>query len=940
MVDVEVWLRPGAEWDASRVKADHGAVTVHTSRSGFTAWVKVPVAELERLSRHPDIVHVTNPPVPAYLEATGPELTGASNHYHTRGILGAGVSIAVIDGGYAGLREAQDAGALPSDVVLVNLTDSAPDLGSDGQQNSHGTSVAEIVHKMAPGASLVLYKIDNSNQLKAAVEDCIGRGVRIINHSMAWFNSSFYDGTGVINEIVEVAAAAGILWVNSAGNYAQRHYRGEFKDNDDDGWHNFEGQDETITITLSEGQSVRIALTWNAWGSFDSDYDLYLFRDLSPGSEPVCSSEAWQSEGRPPTEILRDCTAAEAGVHHIAVRRKEGTRSHNLALFVITGPALKEHSSIEGSIPDPTTRAAFTVGAIEMPSWDSGEAASYSSRGPTSDGLLKPDLCAPSGVETSATERGSTRFHGTSAAAPHVAGAAALILEESNDLSPFDLRVVLEANATGPDPDTRTNACGAGRLNLQSPMARPDIRLSSQVRLLQPPPYSIGQEVTVQFSIVNAGNGCMHLAELFVVGYRADGEIVGFPNHTNIVLCEGKSYDYRGSLKIPGAGFYRFLPAYRTFDGTWNNNVPRGGWPGPLTITVLDGGRILRAAVTTRTAPAQGCATPPVFSVFYTDTAQIYAWFLIEGVVSGDRFSIEWVDPNDNAFQSAIWDPSPSGNRCYTAWIEPVKADLSARIGDWRARISLNGMVILELPFRLLPPQPQPATLSSLTISSSSVMGGQSVTGRITLTANAPSSGLTVRLSSSHTSARVPFSITIPAGQSTATFTIETSVVSAEVSATITATFGSVSRSAVLEIRPAGPAPSIFRNRSFVIEGTANLEGRTIRFRITMGPLADMYILEMNNSLDFTSMIVLALFFEGARLTSNSITFDRVQPVASLYGNLNRSLQLETIMSGSITLSADTAVVGAPVRGTLRFSTASRSLETSLTGTIIDVRSF
>jgi hypothetical protein len=92
------------------------------------------------------------------------------------------------------------------------------------------------------------------------------------------------------------------------------------------------------------------------------------------------------------------------------------------------------------------------------------------------------------------------------------------------------------------------------------------------------------------------------------------------------------------------------------------------------------------------------------------------------------------------------------------------------------------------------------------------------------------------------------------------------------------------------------------------------------------------------------SMMTLALTFDGAgdgvRLTPNSITFDRIMASASLYANFHRSWELETVRSGVITITADAARPGAPVRGTLRFSTAARTLETTLQGTMLEVRSF
>jgi subtilisin family serine protease len=82
---------------------------------------------------------------------------------------------------------------------------------------------------------------------------------------------------------------------------------------------------------------------------------------------------------------------------------------------------------------------------------------------PTSDSRIKPDLCAPSGV--SCHTYGNLGFYGTSAAAPHVAGAFALI----KDKVPYSLnqiKTILEARALDFDPPGRNNKFGLGRLKL------------------------------------------------------------------------------------------------------------------------------------------------------------------------------------------------------------------------------------------------------------------------------------------------------------------------------------------------------------------------------------------------------------------------------------------------------------------------------------------
>ncbi len=94
-------------------------------------------------------------------------------------------------------------------------------------------------------------------------------------------------------------------------------------------------------------------------------------------------------------------------------------------------------------------------------------------------------------------------------------------------------------------------------------------------------------------------------------------------------------------------------------------------------------------------------------------------------------------------------------------------------------------------------------TLSGVSLSPTSVIGGSSSTGTVTLTGPASSNGAVVTLSSSNTTAtHVPSSVTVAAGATTATFTITTSPVASNTSVTITAIFG-VTRTASLTVTAA-----------------------------------------------------------------------------------------------------------------------------------------
>ncbi|WP_157575047.1 S8 family peptidase [Jiangella muralis] len=116
--------------------------------------------------------------------------------------------------------------------------------------------------------------------------------------------------------------------------------------------------------------------------------------------------------------------------------------------------------------------SALTVGAVGR----DDQLADFSSRGPTHGGhRLKPEVTAP-GVEIAAARAGGgdpyVAYSGTSMAAPHVAGAAALLAQARPDLTGPELRAALTSTAV-PADGVAVTAQGSGRIDVGRVLASP-----------------------------------------------------------------------------------------------------------------------------------------------------------------------------------------------------------------------------------------------------------------------------------------------------------------------------------------------------------------------------------------------------------------------------------------------------------------------------------
>ena len=147
-------------------------------------------------------------------------------------------------------------------------------------------------------------------------------------------------------------------------------------------------------------------------------------------------------------------------------------------------------------------------------------------------------------------------------------------------------------------------------------------------------------------------------------------------------------------------------------------------------------------------------------------------------------------------------------------------------------------------------------SLSTLGVSPTSVVGGASSTGTVTLTAAAPTGGATVAVTSSHPAVTVPASVSVAAGATRATFSATTTSVASATAVTLTATFGGVSRTATLTVNPAGsgtlPAPSLLSPA----DDARFSAGQTITFDWSDVAGAASYTIQVDDQESFSSPTV------------------------------------------------------------------------------------
>jgi subtilisin family serine protease len=382
------------------------------------------------------------------------------DRWQAAGFTGKGVKVGIIDGGFK-FHEELLGTALPRNFTVQDIGVSIGEPAADA--DVHGTAVAEIIHSIAPDAELIPAAINGSDiEFNRAIDFLVSRRVDIISISMGG-NASAGDGNSPLSRKIEqVRTQTGILFFIAAGNEGDEHYVGTFSPQSN-GYHEW----VPGVIHMAVGNPSRapfqttVILNWEQWKdgginpeATDLDLEIRTKPDLNA---PVVISSSGTQRSRPPREVF-NLKIPAGTIYYINVRQKPNTPAPRtpFRLHIFTAGLTPQFFTPQMAVGSPSdSRGAFSVGAVDPPGGTN--AAIYSSQGPLTNGVFKPDISGPSGVgSASYALEGGSKFPGTSASTPQVSGLAALLKSANPSLSPDELTQVLFENvkdngAKGPD---------------------------------------------------------------------------------------------------------------------------------------------------------------------------------------------------------------------------------------------------------------------------------------------------------------------------------------------------------------------------------------------------------------------------------------------------------------------------------------------------------
>lgn len=450
--EIEVYIHTtGIDQADLQALDQHGVRIFRMHHQSGTVYASVPTRSLLTVATLP-FVRWMSPPSYGVLRtgsvtSAGDMVMRAADVRTSLGIDGSGVYIGIISDSFIDMQPAVDSGDLPPDVIIVDGRDGSTALGA----RNEGRALAEIIHDLAPGATLLFHSaLPSSMDMIAGIRALTAAGADIIVDDIGFLEEPVFED-GPLAQAVQEAIDNGVVYVTATGNDAMQHYNAlyrEFDPNDGDldiNLHDFGGGDTTMAVTIAPRRALAVVLQWP--NPFDAsantaDYDLLLLDAqgadeacAQPGLTGSCSSTNVQLGGNAfPFEVVSvDNNTSSAMTVTVVINRVAGEALPLVLNFSGQLTVLEHNVASQSIFGHPCVHDAVAVGAINVndPGFDTIEP--FSSRGPCEifvpafEVRMKPDLAAADGVQTSLA--GFRPFFGTSAAVPHVAAVAALLIE-------------------------------------------------------------------------------------------------------------------------------------------------------------------------------------------------------------------------------------------------------------------------------------------------------------------------------------------------------------------------------------------------------------------------------------------------------------------------------------------------------------------------------
>lgn len=419
-----------------------------------------PFEQIEKLATLPEVFHIR--PVDRPLAQAGEVLTAADTILSvaaaraTFHVNGTGQKVGVLSDGVAHLSTAQASLDLPANVQVLNNRGSGDE----------GTALLEIVHDLAPGADLAfadngLSEADFANNILLLRN----AGAKTICDDVLYLLEPAFEDGLIAQTVAQVTTNDDVVYISAAGNHELDHYEAEFVSNDGDAVHEFSAApfDESMNVTIGAGSTMLLVLQWNnAFAQASDNYDLYVY---DTGTNILARGTDIQNGDDDPLEFVeyRNNFFLPRTVQIVVTKVSGANRRIKLYTFGNGITPTQYAGTMPGTIYGHAAAAqALTVGAIDANDFARDNIQPFSARGPariysfdTAGNPIafaeraKPDVIALDGVQTKVGQAGffANPFFGTSAAAPHVAGIAALMRALTPNKSAHEIAAALRNTA-------------------------------------------------------------------------------------------------------------------------------------------------------------------------------------------------------------------------------------------------------------------------------------------------------------------------------------------------------------------------------------------------------------------------------------------------------------------------------------------------------------